>query len=474
MNMKSDWDYDLLVIGAGPAGQKAAIQGSKAGRKVLVVEREAEPGGECVKRGTIPSKTLREIAICLSGLRKRSGGTLDFKLSADTKMRALMHRLEEVLAAHSTFIAKQLERNRIDLMRGRASFLGPHEVEVRMLDGSARRFSAGVVVVAAGSRPRRPENIDIDHEHILDSDSILSLAYLPQSLVIVGAGVIACEFATMFQALGVRVTIVDKGLRPMPFLDPELSTRMVRHFESAGGCYMADADLVSIEVSARGQTRTHLGDGQVLVADKALVALGRNASLAGLGLEAAGLEVTERGHLKVDRNLQTSVPSIYGVGDVIGPPALAATAMEQGRRAVRHAFGLEIGISHENMPFGIYTVPEIAGVGVSSADLGAKTIVGRANFDEIARGHINGDTDGVLKLVADADGHYIIGAQVLGEGATELVHLAQIAMLGRLDIDTLIDNTFNFPTMAEAYRVAALDVVQQRNARKDGELREAA
>ncbi|MFT4541526.1 MAG: NAD(P) transhydrogenase [Planctomycetota bacterium] len=462
--MKPCNQFDLIVIGSGPAGQKAAIQGSKAGRKILIVERERDPGGECVQHGTIPSKTLRETAASLTGLRKRTGGCLDLELGTDTKLRALMGRVEEVLEAHCTFIGEQLERNDVVLLRGRASFLDKNTVQVRSLGGVDNCYTAKTIVIAAGSRPRNPKGLGVDHEHIFDSDSILSLAYLPASLLVIGAGVIACEFATVFQALGVSVTIIDKGERPMPFLDPELSERLVSDFSDAGGVYLPGVEPESIEVLEGGGTRTRLSDGQELLCDKAFVALGRTASLAGLGLEELGVELTNRGHIKVDKNLQTTVPNIYAVGDIIGPPALAATAMEQGRRAVQHALGLEIGVGHQFMPVGIYTIPEIAGVGISSAEADVKTIVGRANFSEVARGHIIGATVGVLKLVADAEGRYILGAHVIGEGATELVHLGQIAMLGRLDVDTLIDNIFNFPTMAEAYRIAAFDIVQQRNA----------
>ncbi|MFN0242186.1 MAG: Si-specific NAD(P)(+) transhydrogenase [Planctomycetota bacterium] len=457
--------YDVLVIGAGPAGQKAAVQGAKAGQRVLIVERDKAVGGECVHRGTIPSKTLRESAIYLAGLKQRASGLVRDNLSSETKVKSLMKRQGEVLASYERYLTRQLERNGIELWHGRARFVSPNEIEVTAVDGTKRRAQAQIVLIATGSRPRKPADIPVDHEHILDSDSILSLIYLPASLVVFGAGVIAAEFATIFQALGVAVTMVDKGERPLSFLDAEITNLFVAQFEKAGGRFLARQKPVKVEADGLGKVVTELDGGETICTEKALVALGRIASLAGINLEAAGLALNERGFLSVDAHCRTAVPHIYAAGDVIGPPALATASMEQGRRAIRHALGLPLGTALETIPVGIYTVPEMASVGLSEAEATQRfggAVVGRAHFAELARGQINGDTEGLLKLVADPRGQKLLGAQIIGEGAAELIHLAQMALIGGLGIDAFVDNNFNFPTLAEGYRVAALEIAAQR------------
>ena len=455
--------YDFLVIGGGPAGQKAAVQAAKVGERVLVVERGVV-GGECVQRGTIPSKTLRESALHLSGLRARAVGILD-ELAADTPIKSLMRRLDDVLKGHQDFMSDQLERNGIDVIRGRAKFLSENEVEITKSDGSTRVARAETIIVATGSRPRKPDDIPVDHEHILDSDSILSLIYLPKSLTVMGAGVIACEFATIFQALGVEVTMIDRRSKPLGFLDPEIIGLFLARFKAMGGRFIPDAHTKRVEFDGMAAVEVELESGEVLKSEKALVALGRTASVNGLGLEAAGIELSDRGFIPVDEFCRSSVEHIYAIGDVVGPPALATASMEQGRRAARHALGLETQGRIDLIPVGVYTIPEIASVGLTEAqvvDKGEKPIIGRARFEEIARGQISGERDGLLKLVCDPSGRRLLGAHVIGAGATDLVHLAQLAMIGEMPIDTFVDNIFNFPTMAECYRVAALDVVGRR------------
>lgn len=456
--------FDVIVIGGGPAGQKAAIQAAKAGESVLLIER-GNVGGECVFRGTIPSKTLRESALHLVGLKDRAQGLFDVHLGPDTKVKSLMRRLSEVLANHQRFISRQLERNGITTWRGRARFLSETELEVTRADATLARVVGRTIFIATGSRPRQPAEIPIDHEHILDSDSILSMIYLPKSLAVVGAGVIACEFASVFQALGVEVTLIDRRNTPLNFLDPELSDEFVNQFESAGGTFLPGIELGEVAFDGVGQVSLELGGRAPLAVDKVLVALGRTASLAGLSIENAGLELSDRGYVPVDENCCTRVSNIYAVGDVIGPPALATASMEQGRRAARHALGLPTREGLELVPVGVYTIPEIGSIGESEQDVrdrGHEPIVGRARFDEIARGQINGQGDGMLKLVCDESGRRVLGAQAIGASATELVHLAQLAILGELPVDVFVDNIFNFPTMAECYRVAALDVIGRR------------
>jgi NAD(P) transhydrogenase len=456
--------FDVVVLGAGPAGQKAAVQAAKAGRSVILVEREAGVGGECVRRGTIPSKTLRETAAFLAGLRDRGGAELVAELGPETKVKSLMGRLDAVLRAHETYQGQQMARNGIEVVRGVARFTGLHDVAVGCLDGSEVELRGQVIVVATGSRPRSPDGIDVDHERVLDSDSILDLLYLPRSLTVLGGGVIAAEFASIFQTLGVAVTMIDRGPRPVGFLDPELTERFLESFETAGGRFLPGRRAVAVRTDEPGAVVAELDDGSQVRAEKVLVALGRVAALDGLGLDRVGLAPSERGFLAVDPNGRTAVPHVWAVGDVVGPPALAASAMEQGRRAMCAALGLPLPSGADHTPIGIYTIPEMASVGLDEATA-TKThgsvLVGRAPFSEVARGHIAGSSRGLLKLIADAEGRAILGTQVVGEGATELVHVAQMALVGGLTVEALVENIFNFPTLAEAYRVAALDVLGQ-------------
>jgi NAD(P) transhydrogenase len=456
---------DVLVLGAGPAGHKAAIQAAKAGKRVLLVDRAPMAGGECVQRGTIPSKTLRESAAYLVGLRARSEGAFEISVPPQAKVASLMRRLKAVRTSHEAYLEGQLERNAVQRLRGRARFLSPDEVEVRSPDKSVHLVRATVVVIATGSRPRQPENVPVDHEHVLDSDSILSLIYLPESLTVLGAGVIACEFASVFAALGVKVTMVDAGARPLGFLDPELTAPYLAAFERMGGRFVPQQKTRVVRWDGTAVV-TELEGGEVLRAEKLLCALGRVADVQDLGLEAAGIALTSRGHVQVDADLRTTLAHVYAAGDVVGPPALAATAVDQGRRAVRHALGLPLHHAGEHVPVGIYTIPEIASVGLTEAQAVQQcggAFVGRAKFTELARAHINGQTDGLLKLVADPSGR-LVGAHIVGEAAIELVHVAQMALVGNLTLEAFVDHVFNFPTMAEAYRVAALDAVAKMGA----------
>ena len=458
--------YDLVVIGGGPAGQKAALCGAKAGLSTLIVDREPHIGGECVHRGTIPSKTLRESAVYLAGMRQRSAQLLQGDIGPGTVIKSLMRRLDQVLKAHEEVMEGQIGQHAIGHVQGRARFLSPHEIEITRIDGTRSSIEAATVVIATGSRPRQPAEIPIDHEHILDSDSILEMIYLPKTLVVLGAGVIACEFATVFQALGVDVTIVDKGDRPLRFLEAELCDEFVRAFERAGGRFIPGAQAENVQAGVGGAT-VELSNGETLSCEKALVALGRTASLKGLTLENAGVQTTERGYIAVDEHFATNVQHIYAAGDVVGPPALATSSMEQGRRAVLHALGRPCPGDWDTIPIGIYTIPEMAGVGLTEAQAierhGAAS-VGRASFREIARGQINGSTEGLLKLVCDPSGERLLGAHVVGEGATELIALAQMALIGGMGPEVFVENVFNFPTLAEAYRVAALDVAYAKSA----------
>ncbi|GIX48632.1 MAG: NAD(P)(+) transhydrogenase [Candidatus Tectimicrobiota bacterium] len=459
--------FDVVVIGSGPAGQKAAIQGAKAGRRVVIIEQGSRVGGACVHYGTIPSKTLRETAVSLAGFRQRCAGFFDLRLHPEIAVATLTSRLRQVVQAHERFMHDQLQRNGVAQWHGRARFLSPTLLEVVAPDGTRRQVTGEVIVIATGSRPRTPPEIPVDHEHIFDSDSLLSMLYLPASLTVLGSGIIASEYASIFAALGVEVTMVDRAPRPLGFLDAELSERFVQSFTASGGRFLGGQRVTRVAWDGLAAVVTTLESGETLRSEKALCALGRVANVEGLNLAAAGLRLTERGFIAVDAYCRTAVPHIYAVGDVIGPPALASCAMEQGRRAVRHALGLELGEPPELIPVGIYTIPELASVGFSEQQARQRygqVLVGRARFDELARGQIAGITDGLLKLVADAQGRRLLGVQIIGEGATELIHLGQMALLAGCEVDTFIDHIFNFPTLAEAYRVAALDIAKQRTA----------
>jgi NAD(P) transhydrogenase len=461
-------DYDLVVIGGGPAGQKAAVQGAKAGARVLLVERAKSAGGACVRYGTIPSKTLRETALSLGKFRKLTAHVMDVEMPSHLQVSSLMERKEQVVAAHERYMQAQLARNGIELQQGVARFTSSSNVEIALLDGGKRQVSSRYFVIAAGSSPRTPDNVPVDHEHILDSDSLLSLSYLPESLVVLGAGVIACEYASIFAALGVEVTIVDKGEHPLGFMDQELVEHFLRELRSAGGEFLGQRNLENVAYDGLASVHTRLSDGQVLRSEKLFCALGRVAPVTGLGLDAAGVKLTPRGLVAVDENLRTSTPNIYAAGDVIGPPALASTSMEQGRRAACHALGLGLGQQGQLAPTGIYTIPELGSVGLTEQQARERhgdALVGRAKFEEVARGQISAAENGLLKLVAHPQTGAVLGAHAAGESATELVHVGQMAIIAGLGFETFIDTVFNFPTFAEAYRVAAFDLLKQQRAR---------
>ncbi len=464
--MSSATHYDIVVIGSGPAGQKAAIQGAKAGKRVAVIEREPGVGGGCVYRGTIPSKTLRESALQLERT-KQSSTTLDVRVPPNIPVASLMRRVDDVVKAHGLYMENQLKRNGISFFHGRAKFCSPTLIEMLSIDGITQLITADTIVIATGSRPRAPAGIPIDHENILDSDSILSMIYLPRSLTVLGGGVVASEYASIFSALGVHVTLVDRAERPLQFLDEELVRMFVQSFEQGGGRYCAGQAIKDVRWDGISQVVTTLQDGQVITSDKMLVAVGRQPNLEDLNLGATGLTLTEKGTLAVNEHCQTALPHIYGVGDLLGPPGLASSAMEQGRRAVCHALGLPEGRSSD-IPIGIYTIPEMASIGLDEAAARTRyreVLVGRARFDEIARGQISGICNGLLKLVADPTGEYLLGVQIVGEGATELIHVGQIALQHAGTIDSFVENIFNFPTLAEGYRIAALDIAGQRQKR---------
>lgn len=463
--------YGFIVIGGGPAGHRAAVEAACAGQSTLLIERGPRVGGECVFRGTVPSKTLLASA---RGLREMRRASLDVpQVGERSPVPQLMDRVRAVSDGYSRSISKELKAAGVTVMQARARFLGPREIQAERMDGSSQRFSADHVLIATGTRPRVPCGIPMDHERVLDSDSILSLAYLPKSLLVVGAGVIGSEFASLFQALGVEVTMVDSHALPMGFLEPEIAGGFLAAFESEGGRFEPNVRVESMTLCASEGVDTVLSSGETLHAAKVLVAQGRVAGLQGLGLESAGLAANQRGLLDVDEFGCTAVPGIYAAGDVSGPPALAAASMHQGQRAVRHALGLDPGLPADRIPSGIYTLPELSSVGLTEAQAieqhGGAT-VGTCDFSDLARARIDGATEGMLRMVCDASGERILGVHIIADRASELIHMGQMALLAEQGPRFFADTIFNFPTYAQAYSAAARDalaLVRTGGARSD-------
>lgn len=458
--------YDFVVIGSGPAGQKAAVEAAKAGHSVLVIEQDRRVGGICVHRGTIPSKALRETTVVFRRFHDRLSSGDGPARRADltgkeTQLSELMNRVDGVISAYVDSIAGELGAGGVEVAHGRGRLVGAHEVEILAPKGTKRRVRGERIVIAAGSKPRRPEQVPIDHEHILDSDSILSLTYLPSSLLVLGGGVIASEYASIFAALGVKVTMIDRAPRPLSFLDPELTERFLHRFQSDGGVYLGTDSAEEVVWNGFDAVTVRTKAGRELAAEKLFCALGRVAAVDSLGLDSVALAPDPRGHLAVNDHCQTAIPHIYAVGDVIGPPSLASSSADQGRRAVRHALGLPEATPTQLIPVGIFAIPELAAVGLTEEAAREKhgdVVVGRARFDGLARAQISGDRDGLLKLVADRRTEKLLGVHIAGEGSTELVHVGQMGLLTGCTVDIFRDHVFNFPTLAEGYRVAALDL----------------
>lgn len=460
--------YDVIVIGSGPAGQKSAIQASKLGKRVAIIERDRYLGGACVHRGTIPSKTLRENALRITHMRANAKLS-NFSLTDNLEMSVLIDRLDEVLKAHDRYMEHQIARNHVERLHGRAEFIDANTIKLTTVRNEPKILHAERIVIATGSYPRAPDHIPVDHEHIYDSDSILSMLYLPKSLTVLGGGVIASEYASIFQALDVKVTMIDKYPQPLGFMDSDLTYNFVHAFETMGGIWMGDTTVTHAYWDG-SHVVTKTDDGQIIKSEKLLCAAGRIASTKDLKLSNAGLTLNDRGLISVNSHLRTEVSSIYAAGDVIGPPALASTSMEQGRRASCNAYDVDTSPMSQMIPTGIYGIPELSSVGLSedaAKEQFGNVIVGRALFEEIARGQISGIQDGMLKIVCDARGEKVLGVMIVGEGATELVHIGQMALLANANVDIFVESIFNFPTLAEAYRVAALSVIGKREQRNN-------
>ena len=448
-------EYELLVIGSGPAGRRAAVQAAKLGRSVAVVERR-ELGGVSVNWGTIPSKTLREAIVYLTGMSQRTAYGESYRVKEEITMDDLRLRTKQVIEREVDVVRNQLLRNHVSIIPGSARFLDPHTVEVTG-DG-ARTASADKFVIAPGTRPARPSAVEFDDRTVLDSDGLLLLGEVPASVLVVGAGVIGIEYASMFAALGAKVTVVEKQARLLDFCDAQIVEGLQYHCRDLGVVFRLGEEVTAVDRSS-GAVLTHLASGKRIASDVVLYAAGRQGETEDLELANAGLEADERGRIAVGPDLRTAVEHIYAAGDFIGGPALAATSMEQGRLAAAHAFGEEATMS-ELLPIGIYTIPEISYVGRNEEELTAESIpyeVGISRYRELARGNILGDTYGMLKLLVSPEDHTVLGVHVLGTNATEVVHIGQTVMGLGGTVDYLVDAVFNYPTLAESYKVAALD-----------------
>ena len=453
--------YDLIVIGSGPAGRRAAVQAAKLGQAVLVIENRQRVGGVSVHTGTIPSKTLRETVLNLSGWRERGFYGLAYRVKKDIEGKDLGARLTKTLDYECDVLEHQFARNGVQTLCGQARFTDPHTIAVAASDGDVTIVTAAKFVIAVGTKPYRPANIPFDDHAIVDSDSLVAEPRVPRSLTVVGAGVIGLEYATIFSALDVPVTIIEPKANFLEFIDREIIDEFVHELRKRGVNFRLGCKLVKVEKDASGWPVAILDDQRRIRTEMLLYAAGRLGATADLGLENVGLEPDSRGRLAVDPiTFQTAVPHIYAAGDVIGFPALASTSMEQGRIAACHAFGAPPAPAPVFFPYGIYAVPEISTIGLTEEEVRARAIpyeVGIARFRETSRGHIMGLQSGMMKMIFALSDKRLLGVHIVGEGATELIHIGQAVLNLGGTVDYFVQNTFNFPTLAEAYKIAALD-----------------
>lgn len=463
----SSYDYDMLVIGTGPSGQKAAVQAAKAGKRVAIVDKRDFVGGVCVNTGTIPSKTLREAVLYLSGFRERNVYGASYRVKQHITMEDLQLRCNHVTGHEIDVIKHQMYRNEIDLINGFASFIDPHTLRVATAN-EERRVTAARTVIAVGTSPTMPETIPFMQDRIFTSDGLLEMSNVPRTLAVIGAGVIGIEYASVFAALGTRVTVIDMRSRLLGFVDEEVIGALTYHLRQHRVTIRLGERVDHIDYDKHtGKVVTHLTSGKRITTEKALYSIGRTGSTGSLNLPAAGLDADSRGRLMVNEHYQTAVPHIYAVGDVIGFPSLASTSMEQGRLAAAHAFGIPTNSIPELFPYGIYTIPEISMVGKNEEELteaGIPYEIGKAHYREISRGQIIGDQIGMLKLIFGLEDHRLLGVHIIGEGASELIHIGQAVMAFGGTVDYFVNTVFNYPTLAEAYKVAALDGINRVNA----------
>lgn len=444
--------FDLIVIGSGPAGHHAAIQGAKLGKRVAVVEEEKCVGGVCINTGTIPSKTLREAVLYLSGYRERSRYGAAYRVKQRISMEDLLFRAQQVTRRESDVYKNQFMRNGVEVLEGVASFSGTHSVRVDGVD-----YRAEKIIIATGTVPAQSADFPTDDKRVIDGDGILGLEEIPATMVVVGGGVIGLEYACMFAALGSKVTLVDARQRLLEFVDYEMVEALTYHMRDMGVAIRLGEAVSRVEKN-KDSVRVVMKSNKILHAHTVLYAVGRHGNTGKLRLEKAGLSADSRGRLAVDDDFRTAVPHIFAAGDVIGFPSLASTSMEQGRVACARAFGVHASLAPALFPYGLYTIPEISFVGKTEEELTEAAIpyeTGVAYYREIARGEILGDSSGRLKLIFHRDTGEILGVHIFGEGATELVHIGQAVMALGGTVDYFVDHVFNYPTLAECYKVAA-------------------
>lgn len=453
-------EYDLIVIGSGPAGEKAAIEASKMRKTTAIIEKRSVQGGVCIHTGTIPSKTLRETVLYISGLRQRSVYGMMGGVKQNVSVRELMYRKGQVVQQELDVIQQNMARYRIEVIQGHGVITDSNTVVVSDADDNTRILKAQNIVISTGTKPYHPDHVEFDNHYIYDGESILELDTLPRSMTIVGGGVIGCEYASIFAHIGVKVTIVDRRESLLSFLDREIADNLLYLMRKYRiNLVLGDGDR-DIKVE-NNQVVLTTESGRKVLSDRLIYAAGRVGNTEGMGLETVGIEVDKRGIIKVDDRYRTSVANIYAVGDVIGFPSLASVSMDQGRLAAIHAFKKgDTSCINNLLPFGIYTIPEVSMVGETEETLsksGQDYEVGSARYFELARGQIINDHDGMLKLIFDPESRRILGVHIVGERATELIHIGQAVMTLGGTLDYFIETVLNYPTLSEAYKVAALD-----------------
>lgn len=466
--MGSMQEYDLVVIGSGPGGQKAAIAAAKLGKSVAVIERGRMLGGVCVNTGTIPSKTLREAVLYLTGMNQRELYGASYRVKDKITPGDLLARTQHVIGKEVDVVRSQLLRNGIELYVGNGRFLDAHTLVVEDPARAERiQLSARNFIIATGTKPARPAGVDFDENRVLDSDGILDLKSIPSSMVVVGAGVIGIEYASMFAALGTKVTVVEKRDTMLDFCDPEIVESLRFHLRDLAVTFRFGEEVTAVDVGSTG-TVTTLASGKQIPAETVMYSAGRQGQTDLLDLANAGLEADRRGRIFVDdKTFQSKVDHIYAVGDVIGFPALAATSMEQGRLAAYHAFGEPTAGMTALQPIGIYSIPEVSYVGATEVELTRNAVpyeVGVSRYRELARGQIAGDSYGMLKMLVSTEDLRLLGVHIFGTNATEMVHIGQAVMGCGGTVEYLVDAVFNYPTFSEAYKVAALDVMNKMRA----------
>ena len=450
--------YDLIVIGSGPSGQRAAIQGAKAGKKVALIESREVVGGACISTGTIPSKTMREAVVHLSGYAYRDIYGVSYRVKDKISMSDLAFRVQHVIKTEIDVTQAQLSRNNVELLTGTGRFKDSHTVEVENTRGVSE-YRAEHIIIGTGTKPATSTKVPINGRTIINSDQVLDMPAVPKTLIVVGGGVIGVEYACMFAVLGVRVVLIEKRPKLLEFADQEIVEALSYHLRDSRVTMRLNEEVVSVEETAEGVV-ANLESRKRITGDTLLYAVGRQGNVDDLNLAAAGLEADNRGRIAVNENFQTKVPHIYAVGDVIGFPSLASVSMEQGRIAAARALNIPAYSNPANYPYGIYTIPEISFIGKTEEQLTDEDVpyeVGVAFYRESARGQIRGDTTGRLKIIFHRETHELLGVHIIGDGAAELLHIGQAVFVLKGKVDYFVETVFNYPTLAECYKAAAFN-----------------